>query len=592
MKKLTSIFALFIALLMIINSAPAFAFDTTNGLITITLQENFSKDITVNLKQYDGNSMADVDCSKVVLEGKLEQDDVYLAADGIFDSVDASGSKHTVKITNFRLEGNDKNKYILKNSIDEINKRAFIMPKEISVEPEIKSIYFGQDIPSNIEVDIDHHVIITGDTDDYVHLTAELSVDCDNPEIGKYKFLIRDQTTDNSNYTLKVDDDVLFEIKEYDPGVEAIPENKNNIYFSNMVKLTAPDGFYISSNKSDFKPEITLKIEKTPSAEPKEVSYYLRNIDDNSDEYNAISKELKYSYFCSTDQPVITGAEISTEDSDEILKFINFGVVSGGSATIKVSAKGTNIDQPTSIYLSYGDKTESRTVENGEKIGDVYYYSAEFAINVPEDKCISSSLRAYASNSSGSGSLEDLKITDGNGNYVYGNNKNYIILDKVKPSASNITVYYDNKSKYIEVSGLICDVHSGIDKIEYKFNKDSQYTEYGKNTNSKYFENGSSSAFFYSHNPNNKINFKVIVKYDDVSFTENGANILSIKITDNAGNVYENSGEYKQEGNGYDTEAPVVTYINIKTQNEKNALNNVLNFFLLVTFLKKGLKLL
>ena len=74
--------------------------------------------ITAKDKYYDGNTDAELDCSKAVLDGKLDKDDLSVTAKGAFEDVNA-GENKTVEITDLTLTGNDAGNYILVDSKDQ-----------------------------------------------------------------------------------------------------------------------------------------------------------------------------------------------------------------------------------------------------------------------------------------------------------------------------------------------------------------------------------------------------------------------------------------------------------------------------------------
>lgn len=597
MKKLNSILSVFLIISIIINTVPISVFGTPGENeypISIYLEDEYIESNTnINDKTYDGTCHATIDYSNIVLEGIAAGDDVYLKANAEFNSKDVEGSPHIVTIKDFYLEGIDSAKYELMGipSDFQVERNASITPKEISVIPKIDSIYYGQRTPDGVKCTINKSEIFGDDT---VNVTADIVLNNSSGKIGTYDYTLANIVCDNKNYKAVLQQGAKFQIKEYNLNKELIVENENDIYFNKNAKLTAPDGFSISADGVKFSSHINVKLDETNKGERKEISYYLRNTDKESTEYNAISKELKYEYTCSSEKPEITSAIIKSKSSglSSILKVLTFGIVSNDSVTLTITAKGTFIDQPTTIYLSAdgGYQSEVLVEKPTETSEGVYYYSADFTIDMPESGFLKQKFSSYASNKSGDGTKSDITIKDAQGNSSDDANKNLLILDQIKPTMDNTKITYNNNQSYFEASGSIKDQNSGIQKIEYKWDSDLEYTEYGFNSSKKYKENGQEENFGYNHRPDGEIDFKVKVDYKDSADTDDNYHTLYIRITDNAGNVHEESGKYITKSSGYDQKSPEITYIDIQETGE-TSLDKILKFFTFGNYSNESLKL-
>lgn len=536
MKK--RILSFFIAILFVMNCFPLSViaeFEEDIDLIEVFLENDFADNINVDDKEYDGELTAAVDCKNVKLINAHTSEEingysVWLEADGEFESKDAFDGQKKVTVSGFRLEGDDRDKFKLVGEYDEVETSACITPKELTVTPEETWIYYGQKIPDHFEYTVEQPEECN------VDLNVEIAVEGEPKEIGEYNFVIVDQSSDNHNYIGKISEFPKFKILEYTPDESILL--KDDIYYSNQVTLSAPDGFEISSDGKNFSSEITVSLEETIVDQKKYVSYYLLNLSDG-----AVSKELKHGYYCSSSSPEIICAKISKAEFDSFLGYFPFGIVSNDNVVLTITAKGTGIDQETTIHLNgQNGYNEYRSVESGEIRDGIYYYTAEFPIEMSDSKFFKSNFTAYAVNTAGSGSTEDLQIEFDN------NNSDILILDKLPPEVETMQIVYHNKEGYVEATGIIKDCESGVKEIGYKWNDEEnqkEYIEYGVN------ESGDAE---YNRNPEAEIVFSVRMNYDDFSDDEYPC-LLNLQITDNAGN-YGDPYEYRDSENGRDTEPP------------------------------------
>ncbi len=340
MKK--RILSIFMAVLLMLNCFPVsvLAIDEDDGQTLIVSEDK----IKVIDKAYDGNKIAEVDCSEAL---DINENGVHLIVDASFESENASNEPIKVTISNFRLEGINKDNYRLSMDYDQIEKYAYITPKELTVTPNETSIYFGQNIP-NLTYTIEP-IYVEG-----IDLTIENYYSYDKLPVGRYNYTVKSHSP---NYTVNVDEGVVFEVKEYIPNRVAIPENEDNSYHSNQTELAAPDGFLISNDRVDFQEKITITLEETLSDEHKEVSYYLKNDNKFSSEFGAISNEMKYSYSNKTD-----------EKSPEIT-YINIRKSGAKTKTTDPDIENVEVEPPFNMY-SFGNYTNTE-IELVIKVKDI-----------------------------------------------------------------------------------------------------------------------------------------------------------------------------------------------------------------------------
>lgn len=542
MKK--RIMAVFMIILFTVNSFPLSiltAIAEEINLIEVSLDDDFTEKIKVINKQYDGTVTAEVDFSDVEINNKNPEDKVYFAASAEFANKNASEGPIKVTINNIRLEGADKSKYKIINNINSIEKYAYITPKIITVTPEANSIFNGQNIPE-IEYSIDQTNIIAEDS---VKFTVKVDLQNGLAGIGKYNYTC---DSDNKNYIASIADNIKFEIKEYDPEITAIPDNESNIYYTNKAVLHSPEGFLISSDGISFSDSINVDLYATHNNVPNEITYYLKNIDASSPAINAVSKEMKYEYYCSCDIPEIIRSQIKPLSSEDNLNPFSFGWVSSGSVAVEITAKGTEIDQRTSISLNNNGFEEEKEAEGTLGEDGIWYYSAEFIINLTDKEADDCYLTAHSLNESGLENEKQLILTDEYSNTAQ-YNQNRIIFDKIKPSVDeNMSIYYNNNERYVEVKGEIYDADSGINKIEYQWNDDKEdgYTIYEFDIKG-------------NENPVRNVNFNINTAYGNFNDDYVDLYSLYLKITDNAGNI--SIVTIKNSENGRDTEPPIINDI-------------------------------
>lgn len=568
MKK--RILSVFIAILFVMNCFPLSViaeFEEDIDVIEVFLEDDFADKITIRKI----NGTLESDFSEIILYGKAEEDEVYLEA----DVTEYPGSSlQTVIVTNFRLSGNDSFKYKIANAPNEIQVPIVVLPKELIVIPTITYIFYGQNPPDVIPCKIEDQNV------NDVNVSVSLIHNGDEYEYDT-------PVCNNSDYVPKIANDCKFEIKRYETHAVAIIENEADVYHVNSLELKAPSGYLIGLDnqklaEDDFNESVIVNLKETSENKPNTIVYYLRNNDRDSIYYGAVSEKLEFPYYCNRN-PAIVKAEIMTEEDNGIFKFEDFGIVTKNDFELAITARGTDIDNPTNIHLNLGNGTEIEPYES-EKYEDngVYYYIAYFKIEIPAESFADFKLTSYAENEFGNGEKEELKITDANGNFVNNYNKNRVILDKIIPAKPKIKITYNNQDRYVEATGTIKDSESGVDTIEYFWNlkEDNELVKYGINNNGE---------CEYTKEPNGDINFSVKLNYSDAP-EDKYPYELNLRITDNAGNYNEDLYKYSDSGNGCDTEPP---NINIKGFRKKGSteFEDCVNFLEFGNYAKEDIEL-
>ena len=568
MKK--RILSVFIAILFVMNCFPLSViaeFEEDIDVIEVFLEDDFADKITIRKI----NGTLESDFSEIILYGKAEEDEVYLEA----DVTEYPGSSlQTVIVTNFRLSGNDSFKYKIANAPNEIQVPIVVLPKELIVIPTITYIFYGQNPPDVIPCKIEDQNV------NDVNVSVSLIHNGDEYEYDT-------PVCNNSDYVPKIANDCKFEIKRYETHAVAIIENEADVYHVNSLELKAPSGYLIGLDnqklaEDDFNESVIVNLKETSENKPNTIVYYLRNNDRDSIYYGAVSEKLEFPYYCNRN-PAIVKAEIMTEEDNGIFKFEDFGIVTKNDFELAITARGTDIDNPTNIHLNLGNGTEIEPYES-EKYEDngVYYYIAYFKIEIPAESFADFKLTSYAENEFGNGEKEELKITDANGNFVNNYNKNRVILDKIIPAKPKIKITYNNQDRYVEATGTIKDSESGVDTIEYFWNlkEDNELVKYGINNNGE---------CEYTKEPNGDINFSVKLNYSDAP-EDKYPYELNLRITDNAGNYNEDLYKYSDSENGCDTEPP---NINIKGFRKKGSteFEDCVNFLEFGNYAKEDIEL-
>lgn len=129
------------------QAAKNYALEQSGFLTTgnITAKQVTVTGITAKDKVYDGTTNATLDCSKVVLDGVLENDTLTVTAKGMFEKADVGEQK--VTISDLTLDGNSANNYVLAESGNQTETIATITAKEVTVTPDNKSKVYQEKDP-------------------------------------------------------------------------------------------------------------------------------------------------------------------------------------------------------------------------------------------------------------------------------------------------------------------------------------------------------------------------------------------------------------------------------------------------------------
>ena len=120
---------------------------TATGIVTVTVNPKAVtvSGITAKDKVYDGKTNATLDCSKVTLDGILENDTLTVTATGTFESANVGVRK--VKISGFKLGGASANNYVLAESGNQTETTATITARKVTVTPDNQSKVYEEKDP-------------------------------------------------------------------------------------------------------------------------------------------------------------------------------------------------------------------------------------------------------------------------------------------------------------------------------------------------------------------------------------------------------------------------------------------------------------
>ena len=222
-KRVVSIFCILV-LLITQNSISAISVSGKNlkasaddETKTITLDYNFADLIKVNDKEYNNTVDAQLDFSFVNLYGVDDDDEVSLSADAWFENPYV-GENKIVIVSDFKLEGRDKDNYILELSDENMTVylSGNITPRPVRVIPG----NMGQLDKNKIEVPylfsqwgVQEDDILSDDT---VNVFGNLYIVKDGED---YVYSVEDIMTDNYNYTAALQDGAVPDVVESEKAV-------------------------------------------------------------------------------------------------------------------------------------------------------------------------------------------------------------------------------------------------------------------------------------------------------------------------------------------------------------------------------------
>ena len=388
-------------------------------------------------------------------------------------------------------------------------------------------------------------------------------------------------TVNDSNYIVFVKGNPTYKVIKYNPPASVKPSNFE--YKNGKIMLTAPENYQIfDNNKSGFGRTAEFDFDEAKS----ELTYYLMNTKTGDKEYMAISEPRTYVY-CNEKPSVgeisITVSENNYSDMPENKLLTNQNV----QFVIPIKKyEGISADTTVSLYLNYKKKvlnettqkiteedvTEdvSKTIEaadlassNGE------YYDVTFNVNVDENvqKEIKFEVKAknFFSESAVYNSFRVEKNSD--------NSYTVLILDKLPA-----LVYFSEPTNNYSDFGVEISDANGIGKVEYNWDGmayspeenvwyeistgEKSYIEYnGDVINGKEYTFSLTNAYIKS-NAGNILMSKQQKKHK-----------LYLKVTDKAGNVYENGDGFAQN-NAPDNIQPEVHFVDF-VKSSKNIVDKV-----------------
>ncbi|MBE6843780.1 MAG: hypothetical protein E7510_13275 [Ruminococcus sp.] len=557
--------------------------------------------LRIKTKDYDGTRDAEIDLSDIgiagiediPLEGKKEEDDVYLTAVAQFDTSDAGNNKKVC--IQFELNGEDKDKYVLSEDIStKIVSGAIIEMKNVQLEPTGKMyIYKGEEIPNQISYTF-------SDSEKYPDFYALIKPECNNSQVtGSYALKLENN---NPNYLVSFSPKYKFDIidrakicfKEFTYDGE-----DNTVISGYKVEVTAPENCYVGTDISKVdKKNITCDVKYNESASGETITYYLKTKD--NDLVHTITQNVNRESF-SVDKDSV---KISTADGSDLKKVVlseeNI-LTTNKNVKINVDIYGDELKQNINAELMSGDSSYKAKSISSELINGIWCYKAEFEItDVESDKS-----KEYNF---------ELSVTDAFGNplnekLVFGDsNIDKVIIDKDKPftNEGDIVIFYNNNTfdvdefnknsgGYFIAIGNVKDNGSGIAKIEYKWDDDvyaTAYREYGVsgginkyhdgNRSYNYFEAKGCNKYynggneFSEYKPGKETDFQILVPYCESVYPKDHYHKLYLRITDNAGNVNEIEGKkyLSEKSGGMDTLPPELVDLKIVSKEYHDILND------------------
>lgn len=581
MKFKKQILSFILAVMLVINCSPVVYASKDKVLIVGNIYDAIG-----NMEYgWDGTTYRFPDG---ILTGVENGDDVYLIADASIRSTETVnnaikdllkvGSKLSLSLTNFRLEGTDAGKYEEPTDLNKnpVNKNIEIVKKKIEISPEHPYIYYGQSEPENNKltklVDYKNEIV----NNEFSEIQAEFLIVNPDYKVGEEYDVYLSGGIDTiggyaGNHLIVVKDDLKFQVRKYETDKVALPNRKTNSdgkidnYIGvNQVDLYAPEGFLISKNSTNWADKMTVNLEETDKGE---YPYYLRNNNASIPEYyNAITEKKIYKYTSIQTKPEVFKVEINKTEPDKVLHFLTFGVFGNSEISVTVYAKGGKIPAETTIYLGENGAYKSKVVMPDEAVltDEEYVYSAEYKFNVEEGNSIIKNFKAYAENVCGAGEIYPPAKSNDNFYTESGISDTKVNLpvtiDKKKPEV-NILPINGNYNSDPKVDGVadsvkaeftISDPDSGIAKIEYLWDKDAPKGD--ANYQNDYIE--------LAVKPGNDSTYELIKPWSSLKKVEGNRHSLSLRVTDNAGNIYDEDPVFDKIGS--DMQKPEIESIVIR----------------------------
>ncbi len=553
--------------------------------------------LKVSDKVYNGTKDAEIDfsdseissCDEIKLQNIIDGDEVYLEASAEFDSPDAGKYSGNVRVS-FGLAGKDCDKYSFDSSKLNFHTTAEIKKAECIIVPDKNSncIFTGDNVPSAVPfslTDREGNEISSIDSSS-VKLVPDVS---DSSNAGKYSYKIINKN--DRNLSLKIKKNSSFYIFER-PDVKLEKVNfsdDDNAVTDYTVSIKAKNGNVFSlAENGDFSDSVSVNIKGDNSGE---AVLFVKNDKDSSEISRAkLSFEKKESSYLSEKTSFAAGDNGSLKyyepDGDKI-------AVTKNDLLITVEVRGCGISEDLSPELVNNADTEKKRYSSFSNKAyydaeeKVYYYTYTYKIDdVAKDEEREFDLSLEYTD--GFGKKESFKIPL----YADGKKADKLVIDKLAPpenekdisikyATQNVEFYYNNRfvptMGYFIAVGKVCDSGSGIAKIEYKWDKNwgsEAYAVYGINSHNgninshlgkAYFEADACNRFYKEADFSpvsfgRETEFQILVPYSESELTEDGKHHkLSLRITDNAGNIRDIEGKlYCSDNEGFDIIPPSI----------------------------------
>lgn len=556
MKFSKQILSFVLAVIVLVNCSPL-VYATDNSVLTVGDIYNAVTDVEYG---WDGEVYR---FSDDVLSGVKDGDEVYLVADSVIEPVSnedntaevqlKAGVKINITLSDFRLEGADADKYekpYVLNGMS-VNKDIEITKKKIVIAPKHPYIYYGQSGPDSDTItslnDFKEQII----NDDIDNIAAEFQIENPNYNAcGTYDLKLKNDIIVAGgaveNYDVQAAEDLKFSVLAYKTDETAASDNSSDDYVGvDSAVLNAPEGFLISNeNNPDcgWSEKITIPLDETNSGE---YTYYLRNNNASDSEcYQAISEAKTYKYKSLQAIPEIYKIELNKTKPNTVLNFLTFGVFGNGEVIATVYAQSGKVSVDTTIYFGEDGDYESVIVNADDAVleGEAYTYSATFKLDVDEGKSITKYYEAYAENACGAGKAYPYNGTNDkfyNADGATDTNVNSpVTVDKKEPDVEVIEIDGNYAHNSVRAEFTISDSGSGVAKIEYLWD------EAAVNGASNYQNDFEELPV----NSDGSSNYELVCPWSSLKKVDGNRHSLTLRVTDNAGNVCTTDPEYDDVG--------------------------------------------
>ena len=619
MKNLKKITAFVSALLITANCcrSEVFAEPTANDEVNSTQNSFFGENkwyqsgvldnVRVGDKTYDGTDKAVIDFSPLGVSsaedyhipGVAADDDVQLTAEAFFDSADVGDNK-TVTVK-FGFKGNDAEKYGLSGETYEISKIASIRKATVKIvpDPAADTIFRGDKVPASVPFSL------SGNMASEINAAAlSIQPDCaENSSTGKYTYSVKKNGQPSRNIELAVDG--YFYVDERpEISLKSFSYSEDKEITGYTVTVSAPkdrDGnilYRVGSNDKDMGGAVDIDV-----ADDDSISFFI--------EQGKGSKKISsVKYVLDRSEYSVKSDSVKIEASDgQKLNYVSqkadgkdvYMLVTNKNLRIDVTVDGDGIMQKNNAVLRDGEDVFEASSVSAKLNGTsgAYSYTYTFDINDVKD----GDERKYNF---------DFELTDEFGQKVskelsFRNNNGQaytcdVFVDKKAPSVGNIEVSYFNSqifyqkdgqingsNGYFIADGNVTDSGSGIAKIEYKWDEDveqSDFKEYGgestTNSRGRYMIEAEGCNPYNDKNnvkyvKSRNTSFQILVPYhESVRLPDSRwQHNLTLRITDNAGNVLKTEPKTYMDGRTFlDTKPPVVTSVKLTGEDEIRYLNS------------------